>query len=82
MLEAILRGTDLSAHAHARRDIVALNAAACLLVAGVTGDLKDGVTRAAAALQTGAAAGLLERLRMFGRDNATVQTGSHPTTSS
>ena len=81
ILEAILRGTDLSPHAHARRDIVAMNAAACLLVAGVAGDLKDGVTRAAAALQTGAAAGLLERLRLFGRDNATVHAGSHPTTS-
>jgi anthranilate phosphoribosyltransferase len=78
MLEAILRGTDASSHARARRDVVALNAAACLVVAGVAGDLKDGITSAAAALQTGAAAGLLDRLRAFGRDNATVQAGSHP----
>jgi anthranilate phosphoribosyltransferase len=81
MLEAILRGTDTSPHARARHDVVALNAAACLVVAGVAADLKDGVTRAAAALQAGAAASLLERLRAFGRDNATVQGESHPTTS-
>ncbi len=78
MLEAILRGTDASPHASARRDVVALNAAACLVVAGVAGNLQDGITSAAAALQAGAAAGLLDRLRAFRRDNATVQAGSHP----
>jgi anthranilate phosphoribosyltransferase len=78
ILEAILHGTDASSHARARRDVVALNAAACLVVAGVVADLEDGITSAAAALQGGAAAGLLDRLRAFGRDNATVQTGSHP----
>ena len=65
ILEAILRGTDASPHARARRDVVALNAAACLVVAGVAGDLKDGILRGLAALQSGAAAGLLERLRAF-----------------
>jgi anthranilate phosphoribosyltransferase len=78
ILEAILSGTDTSPHARARRDVVALNAAACLVVAGVAADLKDGLARAQGAIQAGAAAGLLERLRAFGRDNATVQTGSHP----
>jgi anthranilate phosphoribosyltransferase len=78
MLEAILSGTDTSPHARARRDVVALNAAACLVVAGVAANLKDGVAGAAAALEAGAAAGLLDGLRSFGRDNATVQTGSHP----
>jgi anthranilate phosphoribosyltransferase len=78
MLEAILSGTDTSPHARARRDVVALNAAACLVVAGVAANLKDGVAGAAAALEAGAAAGLLDGLRAFGRDNATVQTGSHP----
>jgi anthranilate phosphoribosyltransferase len=78
ILEAILRGTDTSPHARARRDVVVLNAAACLVVAGVAADLKDGITSAAAALQAGAAAGLLDGLRAFGRDNATVQAGSHP----
>jgi len=65
ILEAILRGTDASSHARARRDVVALNAAACLVVAGVVADLKDGVARTAAALENGAAANLLERLRAF-----------------
>ena len=40
ILEAILRGTDTSPHARARRDVVALNAAACLVVAGVAGGLE------------------------------------------
>jgi anthranilate phosphoribosyltransferase len=66
ILEAILCGTDQSPHAGARRDVVALNAAACLVVAGVAADLKDGVLRGLAALQSGAAAALLERLRAFG----------------
>ena len=65
ILEAILCGTDTSPHARARRDVVALNAAACLVVAGVAGDLKDGVLRGLSALRSGAAAGLLERLRAF-----------------
>lgn len=78
ILETILRGTDMSPHARARRDVVALNAAACLVVAGVAADLQDGIARAMAALQAGAAAALLEGLRAFGRDNATVQAGSHP----
>jgi anthranilate phosphoribosyltransferase len=72
ILETILRGTDASPDARARRDVVALNAAACLMVAGLAADLKDGIARAVTVLQTGAAADLLERLRAFGRDNATV----------
>jgi anthranilate phosphoribosyltransferase len=78
ILEAILCGTDHSPHAGPRRDVVVLNAAACLVVAGVAADLKDGITGAAAALRSGAAAALLERLQAFGRDNATTQIGSHP----
>ncbi len=66
ILEAILCGTDQSLHAGARRDVVALNAAACLMVAGIAADLKDGVLRCQAVLESGAAAGLLERLRAFG----------------
>jgi anthranilate phosphoribosyltransferase len=58
ILEAILCGTDHSPQAPARRDVVALNAAACLVVAGVAADLEDGVRRSLAAL--------LERLRAFG----------------
>jgi anthranilate phosphoribosyltransferase len=78
ILEAIFRGTDHSPQARARRDVVVLNAAACLVVAGVATDLKQGMVRAAAALQSGAVGALLERLRAFGRDNATMQVGSHP----
>jgi anthranilate phosphoribosyltransferase len=79
ILEAIVRGTDGSSHARARRDVVVLNAAACLVVAGVAKDLKQGMTRAAAALQSGAAAALLERLQAFSRDNATIEVAPHPT---
>jgi anthranilate phosphoribosyltransferase len=79
ILEAILCGADRSPHAAARRDVVALNAGACLVVAGIAADLKDGVAKATAALQNGTAATLLERLRAFGRDNATSQVASHPT---
>ena len=78
ILEAILSGGDRSPHWGARRDIVALNAAACLVVAGVAADLKDGLEKAIAAIQSGAAASLLERLRAFGRDNATARVASHP----
>jgi anthranilate phosphoribosyltransferase len=65
ILEAILCGTDTSPNARARRDVVALNAAACLVVAGIAADLEDGVLRSLAALQGGAAATLLKRLRAF-----------------
>ena len=46
----------------APRDIVALNAAAGLVVADVAGDLADGVERAAAAIDSGAAARTLDAL--------------------
>jgi anthranilate phosphoribosyltransferase len=78
ILEAIINGADGGSNAGARRDVVVLNAAACLVVAGVARDLKHGMTRAMAALQSGAAAALLERLRVFGRDNATIEVGWHP----
>ena len=46
------------------RDIVLLNAAAALVVAGGASDLKDGVARAAEAIDTGRAAGALEQARV------------------
>ncbi len=46
-----------------RRDVVLLNAGAALLVAGRAPDLEAGVVLAATAIDSGAAAGLLERLR-------------------
>jgi anthranilate phosphoribosyltransferase len=45
-----------------RRDIVALNAAAALVVAGLATDLTGGLAMAATSIDTGAAAGVLERL--------------------
>ncbi|HET9671350.1 MAG TPA: anthranilate phosphoribosyltransferase, partial [Actinomycetota bacterium] len=44
-----------------RRDVVVLNAGAALEVAGVAGDLADGVARAAASIDDGRAAATLER---------------------
>jgi anthranilate phosphoribosyltransferase len=47
----------------ARRDIVVLNAAAALVIAGVAGDLREGAVVAARAIDSGAAGRVLERLR-------------------
>ena len=52
----------LAGEAGPRRDIVLLNAAAAIYVGGLAADLEDGVGKAAAAVDSGAAAGLLERL--------------------
>ena len=49
----------------AARDIVVLNTAAALVVAGTAGDLGDGVTRAAKALDSGAAKAKLAELAAF-----------------
>ncbi|MGE5407726.1 MAG: anthranilate phosphoribosyltransferase, partial [Syntrophothermus sp.] len=45
-----------------RRDLVLVNAAAAIYVGGLVGDLEEGVDRAARAIDSGAAAGVLERL--------------------
>jgi anthranilate phosphoribosyltransferase len=50
----------------ARRDIVLLNAAATLVAAGLAGDLKEGVTLGADAIDSGQAAATLAKLRQFG----------------
>ncbi|HWL44141.1 MAG TPA: anthranilate phosphoribosyltransferase [Ilumatobacter sp.] len=52
----------LGGQAGPHRDIVVLNAAAGLVVAGLADDLADGVGRAAAAIDSGAATAALERL--------------------
>ncbi len=44
------------------RDLVLLNAAAAIYVGGLATDLHDGLSRAAVAIDSGAAAGVLERL--------------------
>jgi len=46
-----------------RRDVALLNAAAALHVAGRAPDLRDGVRQAAAAIDEGRAAGLVEKVR-------------------
>jgi anthranilate phosphoribosyltransferase len=46
----------------AHREVVALNAAAALVVGGLADDLRSGLERAFAAIDSGAAAGVLERL--------------------
>lgn len=52
----------LAGEASEHRDIVVLNAAAGLVVAGVVDELGDGVDAAAAALDSGAAAAVLDKL--------------------
>ena len=74
---ASLRGGDAAANAQAareildgargpRRDVVLLNAAAALVVAGRAKDLREGVAQAAAAIDTGRAASVLARAREIG----------------
>jgi anthranilate phosphoribosyltransferase len=66
---AVLAGTP-----GAPRDIVLLNAAASLLIAGRVPSIKDGVKEAAAALDNGAAAGVLDslvRISSAGREATT-----------
>ena len=46
-----------------RRDVVLLNAGAALLVAGVVGQMEEGIERAALTIDAGLAAELLEGLR-------------------
>jgi anthranilate phosphoribosyltransferase len=53
----------LSGAPGARRDVVLLNAAAALVVAGRAADLREGVRLAAAAIDDGRASRLLERVR-------------------
>ncbi len=48
-----------------RREIVLLNAAAALIAGGVAADLRDGLARAAAAVDSGEAIRVVERLRNF-----------------
>jgi anthranilate phosphoribosyltransferase len=58
IIETILRGEP-----GARRDVVVLNAAAALVVAGVAATLDEGVERAALTIDAGLGSELLERLR-------------------
>jgi anthranilate phosphoribosyltransferase len=58
MTEAVLRGAPGS-----RRDVVLLNAGAALLVAGVVGQMEEGIERAALTIDAGLGVELLEALR-------------------
>ncbi len=58
MSEAVLRGEP-----GIRRDVVLLNAGAALLVAGVVGEMEEGIERAALTIDAGLGAELLEALR-------------------
>jgi len=60
ILEAILQGEK-----GPKRDVVLLNAAGALTVAGVASDLRDGVARAVEAIESGAATKTLTALRDF-----------------
>jgi anthranilate phosphoribosyltransferase len=61
--EAVAVARDvLTSRPGPRRDIVVLNSGAALMVAGVSTNIADGMTRALAALEQGRAAQLLERL--------------------
>jgi anthranilate phosphoribosyltransferase len=58
MTEAVLRGEP-----GIRRDVVVLNAAAALLVAGVVGQMEEGIERATLTIDAGLGAELLAELR-------------------
>jgi anthranilate phosphoribosyltransferase len=61
LIESILRGNEQGA----RREVVLLNAAAALVVSGLVGTLEQGLKRAGEAVDSGAAAQVLDRLRAF-----------------
>ena len=54
----------------APRDVVLLNAGACLFIAGVAIDVKQGVKEAANAIDSGRAADVLDRLVRASHDGA------------
>ena len=52
------------------RDIVTFNAACAMFVAGLVGDLRDGLDRAAASIDSGAAADVLAKVIVASQENA------------
>lgn len=64
-IERVVRGEERGG----ARAAVTLNAAAAFWAAGLVDSLVDGVTRAEAAIDGGAAASVLDRLREMGRSN-------------
>ncbi len=75
MTEAVLRGEPGS-----RRDVVLLNAGAALLVAGVVGQMEEGIERAALTIDAGLGAELLERLRAERRKAEAAASGGEAVT--
>jgi anthranilate phosphoribosyltransferase len=69
--ESVLRGEP-----GIRRDVVLLNAGAALLVAGVVGQLEEGIERAALTIDAGLATELLERLRAERRAAEAATSGA------
>lgn len=61
IIRAVLGGKENGTQSSARRDIVALNAAAALVVAGAAGDMRTGVQRALDVLRSGAALARLDK---------------------
>ena len=59
---AVVRARCWPASPGPRRDLVLLNAAAAIYVGGLAADLEEGVAKAAEAIDSGAAANVLERL--------------------
>jgi anthranilate phosphoribosyltransferase len=74
MVEAVLHGEP-----GVRRDVVLLNAAAALLVAGHVDRLEDGIDRAALAIDAGVGAQLLEALRAERQAHETAQAAAGAT---
>ncbi len=62
---AAIAGAILRGERGPRRDVVLLNAAAALVVAGRAADLREGVAVAAGAIDSGAAGRVIERLRVI-----------------
>jgi anthranilate phosphoribosyltransferase len=62
-----LTSAILDGHRGRRRDIVVLNAAASLLIAGAAGSIREGMVRASEALDSGAARATLERMVRLSR---------------
>ncbi|HTV83552.1 MAG TPA: anthranilate phosphoribosyltransferase [Acidobacteriaceae bacterium] len=61
LLESVLTGATTGP----KRDVVLLNAAAALESCGIAGDLREGVARAARAIESGAASQTIRKLRGF-----------------
>ena len=67
IVQAILGGTR-----GAPRDVVLLNAGAALFVAGRAASVRDGIARAAEAIDTGAAQATLDKMARSSRAEAAV----------